>query len=68
MKGYGKYWRKKQMNKIDLKNLAKVSSNVIAKLGKNELVSVDTLVKICLSLDCNFGDVISLQKWRKVNE
>lgn len=57
----------KQMNKTDLKNLAKVSSNVIAKLGKNEPVSIDTLTKICLSLDCNFGDIISLQKRRKVN-
>lgn len=50
------------MNKTQLKKVAGVSSNVIAKLGKNEYVSIETLVKICFALDVDIGDVISIEK------
>jgi putative transcriptional regulator len=40
----------KNMSKTELKDAAKVSSNVIAKIGKNESVSIEELVKICLNL------------------
>lgn len=48
----------KNMNKTQLKNEAHLSTNVIAKLGKNEKVSVDTLSKICEVLQCNIGDIV----------
>ena len=50
------------MNKTDLKELAGVSSNVIAKLGKNDPVSIETLVKICLALGVDIGDVINIEQ------
>lgn len=50
------------MKKTDLKELAGVISNVIAKLGKNEPVSIETLVKICLALGVDIGDVINIEQ------
>lgn len=44
----------KGMKKTDLKTEAGVSSNVLAKLGKNEYVSMETMEKLCTSLDCNY--------------
>lgn len=38
----------------------------MAKMGKNEAVSVDVLEKICKALDCNLGDVAEF-KWESVN-
>lgn len=61
---YKKLWKiliDKEMKKTDLKELAGVSSNVIAKLGKNEPVSIETLVKICLALGVDIGDVINIE-------
>lgn len=44
------------MMKKDL--LTIVSSPVVAKLGKNEGVSIDTIDKICELLDCQPGDIM----------
>jgi len=62
---YKKLWKiliDKEMKKTDLKELAGVISNVIAKLGKNEPVSIETLVKICLALGVDIGDVINIEQ------
>ena len=48
----------KKMNKSDLKDSSGISFNVLAKMGKNEAVSLDSLGKICRSLHCNIGDVV----------
>lgn len=48
------------MNKGQLKQEANVSSNVIAKLGKNEPVSIESIVKICTSLKVDIGDVVEI--------
>ena len=47
----------KGMNRTHLGEIAGVSTNVIAKLGKSESVSLESLEKICRVLDCNIGDV-----------
>ena len=52
----------KELKKTQMKEIAGVSSNVIAKLGKNEPVSIETLVKICLALGVDIGDVISIEQ------
>lgn len=60
---YNKLWKlliDRGMNKTQLKNAAQVSSNAIAKMGKNEPVSIETITKICKILDCDIGDVIEL--------
>ena len=48
------------LNKTQLKEKAKVSTNAIAKLGKNEPVSLETINKICLALECNVGDIMDI--------
>lgn len=48
----------KKINKTTLRNKAKISTNAMAKLGKNESVSLDILVKICEVLECNICDIV----------
>ena len=62
---YEKLWEMlidREMNKTQLKDAAGVSSNVIAKLGKNEPVSIETLVKICVVLGADIGDIIGIKR------
>lgn len=48
------------MMKKDLKAKAKLSDGTIAKLGKNEAVSLDVLVRICKVLRCDIGDIVEI--------
>ena len=41
-----------------VKNAAGISFNVLAKMGKNEFVSMESLHKICLTLKCDVGDIM----------
>lgn len=50
----------KNMNKSQLRSAAGISTNAIAKLGKGESVSLETLEKICIALDCDIGDIVEL--------
>jgi len=50
------------MKKIDLRDAAKISSNSIAKLGKNEPVRMDVLMKIAAVLDCKVEDLFETVK------
>ena len=45
------------MKKYQLREKAQISSNSIAKMGKNEMVSMEVLVKVCKAMDCNIGDI-----------
>ncbi len=61
---YNRLWKlliDKNLKKTDLKHLSGISSNVIAKLGKNEPVAVDSLEKICVSLECNIEDIMEFR-------
>jgi len=58
---YDKLWKlliDKKMNRTELKEVAGISFNVLAKMGKNEFISMESLYKICLTLNCNIGDII----------
>ncbi len=58
---YDKLWKvliDKRMNKTALKDLAGISFNVLAKMGRNEFISMESLYKICESLHCDVGDII----------
>lgn len=50
----------KGIKKSDLISIAGISSNVLAKLGKNEYVSMESLEKICIGLGCDVGEILSL--------
>ena len=57
---YNKLWKlliDKGMKKYQLREKAQISSNSIAKMGKNEMVSMEVLVKVCKAMDCNIGDI-----------
>ncbi len=57
---YDKLWKlliDKKMKKYQLREKASISSNSVAKLGKDEFVSMEVLMKICSALDCNVQDI-----------
>ncbi|RHR04916.1 XRE family transcriptional regulator [Clostridium sp. AF20-17LB] len=58
---YDKLWKlliDKGLNRTDLKEMAGISFNVLAKMGKGENVSLESLYKVCLVLNCNIGDIM----------
>ena len=60
---YKKLWKlliDKDMMKKDLREAAGLSTNVIAKLGKNQDVSTEVLRKICKALNCDITDIMEL--------
>ena len=60
---YKKLWKlliDKDMKKEDLRIKAGISTNTMAKLGKNENVNTDMLVKICSALDCDIVDIMEI--------
>lgn len=52
----------KDLKRTDLINLTDISSNVLARMGKNEPVSLESLEKICIALDCSIQDVLTIEK------
>lgn len=60
---YKKLWKlliDKEMKKKDLCELSGVSSTSIAKLGRNENVNTDILIKICEALQCDISDIAEI--------
>lgn len=60
---YNKLWKlmiDHNMNKTQLRQKAGLSSNVIAKLSKNDSVSMETLVRICEVFSCDVGDIMEI--------
>lgn len=58
---YNRLWKlmiDKNLNKTELTHLAGISTNAMAKLGKNEDVRVNVLEKLCTSLDCDLDDIV----------
>lgn len=62
---YSKLWKlliDRKMNKSQLKDVAHISTNAVAKLGRNEKVSMETLEKICFALECNIEDIVEIMR------
>ena len=60
---YNKLWKlmiDKNINKTRLRQEAGISSNAMSKLGRNESVRVDVLVKICNHLGCTMDDIMEI--------
>lgn len=60
---YDKLWKilkERNMMKTDLVRAAKISTNAMAKLGRNEDVRVGILVKICVYLGCKIDDIMDI--------
>ena len=50
----------KKMKRTDLKSIAGISSSTLAKLGKDEYVSLESIEKICCALDCNIDQIVDV--------
>lgn len=62
-RSYNKLWKlmiDKKINKTQLCKAAGITTNAMAKLGRDESVSLETLEKICEALDCNIEDVVEI--------
>ena len=60
---YNKLWKlliDKNMNKTELKEASGISFNVVARMGKGEAVSMESIEKICTTLSCNIGDIMEI--------
>lgn len=60
---YNKLWKiliDREINKTQLCQNAKISTNAMAKLGRNEDVRVEVLTKICLELGCSVDDIMEI--------
>ena len=61
---YNKLWKlliDKNMTKTQLRLATGMTSNALAKLGKDESVQLDILVKICEVLDCELNDIVEIK-------
>jgi len=60
---YNRLWKlmiDKGFNKTKLREAAGITSNAMAKLGKNESVQVEVLAKICNHLDCTMDEIMEV--------
>lgn len=60
---YNRLWMlmiDKKINKTTLRREAGITSNAMAKMGKDQPVSVEVLANICRVLDCTVDDIIEL--------
>ena len=60
---YNKLWKlliDKGMTKTELRQAAEISTSTLAKMGRNETVSMDVMLRICKVCDCKFDDVVEL--------
>ncbi len=61
---YDKLWKMlidKKLNRTELKEISGISFNVLARMGKEEPVSMESMDKICTALDCSIGDVMEFK-------
>ena len=62
---YNKLWKKlidNDMTKTDLRLKADIGTSTLAKLGKNEQVSMDVLLRICKVLNCDISEIMEVIK------
>lgn len=60
---YDKLWHRLidlKLKKKDLMSRTQLSANVLAKMGRGESVTLETLAKICIALNCEVGDVVDV--------
>ena len=60
---YNRLWKRLidlNMSKTQLREKAGITTNAMAKMGKNENVSTEIICKICKVLECQVEDVIEL--------
>ena len=67
---YKKLWIlliERNMKKTDLRIQSGISTGALAKLGKNENVNTEILVKICQALHCNIDEIMDIVEQKEDN-
>ena len=67
---YKKLWKlliDRDMTKTQMRKESGITTGALAKLGKNENVSTEVLVKICSALHCDITDIMELTEERTDN-
>ena len=62
---YKKLWKliiDQDTTNVDVRKAAGISPSTFTKLKKNEIVSLDVLIKLCIVLDCEIGDIVEVIK------
>ena len=58
---YDRLWKllvDRKMNRTELKEASGISFNVLARMGKDESISFESMEKICSALGCDIGDIV----------
>ncbi|EAE7387734.1 TPA_asm: XRE family transcriptional regulator [Listeria monocytogenes] len=58
---YSKLWKliiDRKINKTQLRDSAGITNTTLAKLSKDETVSMDSLARICRTLECDISDIV----------
>ena len=50
----------KGLKKTELANMIGISASTLAKLSRNETVSMDVIVRICRKLECTVDDILEI--------
>ena len=61
---YNKLWKMlidRKITKTAMRKQAGITTNMLAKMGKDEPVSIKTLAKICVALDCRLYDIVEIK-------
>ena len=64
---YNRLWKlliDKRMTKTEMRKAAGISTNILAKMGKDETVAMDSLAKIATALQCGLDDIVEVNKDR----
>ncbi len=65
MISYNRLWKlliDKKIKKMEFKEMTGLGSSSISKLREDKVVSMSTIEKICLALDCNIEDIVEIKK------
>ncbi len=61
---YNKLWKMlidRKITKTEMRKQAGISTNILAKMGKDEPVSMESLAKISTTLECGLDDIVEIQ-------
>lgn len=62
---YNKLWKlliDKNITKTEMRKQAGLSTNIIAKMGKNEAISLESIAKISIALNCKIDDIVDIEE------
>ncbi|MBT2157199.1 helix-turn-helix domain-containing protein [Clostridioides difficile] len=65
MISYAPLWKlliDRKIKKMEFVNISGISISVLGRLGNDKSVSMDTMEKICLALDCKIEDVVEIKR------